>query len=240
MTDIQDDRLSERERIYRRMSAVELGHRSVHGPAVYPVIALFTVLGTPLRTEYPGASALVLALLTVLAVARILFGRGFEARYDQVGERATREFTVLLLIQCSVFSLSAAAVIMHDGAATHSLIALLFDASAAAAGTSSLATRPTVHRIFLAAVMVPLALALIPGFGQAGVVLLLGTLVLAAFYLREGRLVSAAYRRLVIAQLDLVDAAQQIKTLHGIVPICAVSSTGQCNSVFASLSAGVA
>ena len=44
--------------------------------------------------------------------------------------------------------------------------------------------------------MVPLALALIPGFGQAGVVLLLGTLVLAAFYLRDGRLASLEYRRL--------------------------------------------
>jgi len=85
---------------------------------------------------------------------------------------------------------------VHDGAAPQSLIALLFGASAAAAGTSSLATRPTVHRIFLAAVMVPLALGLIPGFGQAGVVLLLGTLVLAAFYLRDGRLASLEYRRL--------------------------------------------
>ena len=60
-----------------------------------------------------------------------------------------------------------------------------------------------------------------PGLGQPGVVLLLGTVVLSAFYLREGRLASQAYRGLVMAQLDLIDAAQQIKTLHGIVPIFA-------------------
>ena len=203
------------------MSALELGRRSVHGPAAYPVLALFTVLGTPLRTEHPGVSAFVVAMLTVLAVARISFGRGFEARYDQVGERAGREFTILLLMQCSVVSFSSAAVVAHYGAASQSLIALLFCVSAAAAGTSSLATRPAIHRIFLAVIMVPIGFALIPGLGQTGVVLLLGTLVLAVFYVREGYAASLAYRGLVTAQLDLVDAVQQVKTLHGIVPICA-------------------
>lgn len=160
-------------------------------------------------------------MLTMLAVARVRFGRGFEARYDQVGERAGREFAPLLLLQCSVVSFSSAAVVAHYGAASQSLIALLFCVSAAAAGTRALATRPAIHRIFLAVIMVPIGLALIPGFGQTGIVLLLGTIVLAFFYVREGYAASLAYRGLVTAQLDLVDAAQQIKTMHGIVPICA-------------------
>ncbi len=57
-------------------------------------------------------------------------------------------------------------------------------------------------------------------------VLTLGTLVLFAFFLREGRLASRTYHDLVETQLDLEDAAQQIKTLHGIIPIC-----GHCHKV---------
>ena len=188
---------------------------------MYAVVALFLVLGTPLRIDYPGVSVTVLLLLAALAAVRVWFARGFETRYDQMGERATRQFTILLLAQSSIFSVSSAAIVLRYETAPHSILAVLFCAAAAAAGTSSLASRPAIHQSFVVAVMGPMALVLVPGLGQPGVVLLLGTVVLSAFYLREGRLASQAYRGLVMAQLDLIDAAQQIKTLHGIVPICA-------------------
>ncbi|MCH7817128.1 MAG: hypothetical protein IIC60_11220 [Proteobacteria bacterium] len=209
------------ERIYRRMSALELGRRSKHGPVLYVLIAVFTIFGSSLRIDYPLVSALVLVSLAILAMVRLWYARSFEDRYRRVGERSVRDFTVLLLIQCSIFSWSAAAIVIHYGESVQSIFALLFGAAAAAAGTSSLAPRVGVHRIFVAAVMIPIVIALIPGFGEAGIVLLLGTLVLGVFYLREGTLASAAYAGLITTQLDLEGAAQQIESLHGIVPICA-------------------
>ena len=97
--------------------------------------------------------------------------------------------------------------------------ALLF--GAVAAGTSSLAPRVRVHRVFVAATMTPIVASLILGFGQEGVVLLLGTMALLGFFLREGTLASEAYAGLISTQLDLEGAARQIRTLHGIIPICA-------------------
>ena len=41
------------------MSALELGKRSIHGPLVYVVCALITVLGSSIRSDYPLASILV-------------------------------------------------------------------------------------------------------------------------------------------------------------------------------------
>ena len=131
-----------------------------------------------------------------------------------------RGLTVLLLLQCSVFSWSAGAIVVHYGESVQSMFALLFGASAAAAGTSSLAPRSGIHRVFVAAVLIPIGASLVPGLGQPGIVLLLGTAVLAVFYLREGKLASAAYGGLVETRLDLEDAARQIRTLHGMIPIC--------------------
>jgi len=45
--------------------------------------------------------------------------------------------------------------------------------------------------------------------------------VLAAFLLRSGAVASEAYAGLISTQLDLEGAARQIRTLHGIIPICA-------------------
>ena len=205
----------------QRMSALELGKRSVHGPVVYIVCALIAILGSSIRSDYPLMAVLVLLSLCVLAVARILHAKNFAARYDLVGERAVREFTILLLIQCSIFSWSAAATILHYGQGVESTYALLFGAAAGAVGTSSLAPRVGVHRIFLVAVMAPILASLIPGLGQVGVGIFLGSSALVAFYLREVVLASAAYNGLIDTQLDLEAAAQQIETLQGIIPICA-------------------
>ena len=184
-----------REQIQQRMSALELGKRSIHGPFVYVVGALVTILGSSIRSDYPFLAMLVVASLSLLAVARVLYARGFESRYDRVGERAVRDFTILLVIQCSIFSWSAGAVAIHYGEEVESILALLFGISAAAAGTSSLAPRVGVHRVFLAALMTPLLVCLIPGFGELGIGLLVGSLVMVAFYLREVTLASAALTR---------------------------------------------
>jgi len=115
------------------MSALELGKRSIHGPLVYVVCALITVLGSSIRSDYPLASILVVVSLGILALVRIQYAKGFEARYDRVGERAVRNFVILLLIQCSIFSWSAAATIIHYGEGVESTYALLFGAAAGAA-----------------------------------------------------------------------------------------------------------
>ncbi len=69
--------------------------------------------------------------------------------------------------------------------------------------------------------MAPILASLIPGLGQVGVGIFLGSSALVAFYLREVVLASAAYNGLIDTQLDLEAAAQQIATLQGIIPICA-------------------
>ena len=69
---------TEREQVYQRISGFELGNRSKEGPVVYAVVALFLVLGTPLRIDYPGVSVAVLLLLAALAAVRVWFARGFE------------------------------------------------------------------------------------------------------------------------------------------------------------------
>lgn len=86
------------------MSALELGRRSKHGPVLYVLIAVFTIFGSSLRIDYPLVSALVLVSLAILAMVRLWYARSFEDRYRRVGERSVRDFTVLLLIQCSIFS----------------------------------------------------------------------------------------------------------------------------------------
>jgi len=57
----------------QRMSALELGKRSVHGPVVYIVCALIAILGSSIRSDYPLMAVLVLLSLCVLAVARIYY-----------------------------------------------------------------------------------------------------------------------------------------------------------------------
>ncbi len=168
MTNTRSNTVAGREQIYRQLSATELGKRSAHGPALYPTVALFTVLGSSLKTEYPIISISMLTVLAILGAIRIWYSRGFEARYELIGERAITLFTVLLLMQAAVFSVSSAAIVLQYGLTPPSFMALLFCSAAAAAGTSSLSTRLTVHRLFLFTVMLPLTAALIPGFGSTG------------------------------------------------------------------------
>lgn len=181
---------------------------------MYVASIILVAFGSSVSNDFPFLTALVLVTVTLFALARLWYAKNFEQRYQRLQETAVREFSLLLVIQCSIFSWAAFSVIIHYGQSVQSIMALLFGAAAVAAGTSSLAPRASVHRIFTATIMAPLAMALIPGLGQSGIALLIGTFLLGLFYLREGQMASQAYRDLIYAQFDLEDAAQQLKQLN--------------------------
>ena len=96
--------------------------------------------------------------------------------------------------------------VKSDGAEVDAEVPLSIDASGSADA------RQRIHQRMSA---------LEPGLGEVGIGILLGSSALVVFYLRKVVLASAAYNGLIDTQLDLEEAAQQIATLQGIIPICA-------------------
>ena len=188
---------------------------------IYPILALLEAVSGRIVHDYWNWTIGAIAILGAAGLARYVFAAQFEGRFENVGDRAVAEFTALTLSQSLVAGVLVAFIIVHYGPSRESALALLFGAGICAGGTSSLAPRPGVHRIFLASVIVPTILGGLLGPGAVELPFLLALLVFSAFLIREGIEAGRAYRALVIGRLELQEAAEEVDSLRGIIPICA-------------------
>ncbi len=183
-----------------RTSAMELARRSLKGNFVYPILGLIAVTGTHVAGDHAAACGAGVALLALLGGLRFFHARGFEARYDRIGERAVREFLVLTALLSAAFSILGAAIICHYGTSQEALLAFVFCAGTSAAGTSSLSVRRPVHLTFLACIHTPLYVAAYAVWGIQEIHLLAGFAVFTIFLARDGKFAREAYHGLIAAQ----------------------------------------
>lgn len=206
---------------YGRVSALEIARRSAKGAPLFPFVALITTLSTRIFEDFPVvAASLVLGLLG-LAGARVGYARKIESAYDRFGKGAVRIFVALMALQSLLFSVAGSIVIVHYGVGPEAVFVIVFAAGASAAATSSLSPRRRVHQLFLACIQVPLFIAVLISGGIDTPLFLAGFLVFTAFLTSEGVDAERSYRTLVERTLEVEEALSEIRTLRGIIPICA-------------------
>ncbi len=187
------NRAPDLESYVERSSALELARRSIVGAPVYAVISLIMLLGTPILADYGWVVAVEALLLVAVGVIRVWFARGFEARYDRIGERAVIQFSVLTALQSLTLGVVAGVVIWHYWAAQEVVLTIVLSAGCVAAATSALSVRRSAQIIFLVCVLLPFGIAVFIVGGFAKALLIIGYLVLMAFLVQDGGLAKRSY-----------------------------------------------
>lgn len=181
-----DARWPDLESYLDRASALELARRSLIGAPVYAVLSLVMLLGTPIHSHYGWWTVAEAGLLLALGVIRFVFARGFEQRYERIGEKAVAQFSILTALQSLTLGVLAAMVIWFYWSTSEVVLTVVLSAGCIAAGTSALSIRKSAHAIFLACVLVPLGIAVLLVGGAVKALLILGFLVLMAFLVQDG------------------------------------------------------
>ncbi len=195
-----------------RESALELARRSLLGAPVYTIISLVMLAGTPMALDYGLWAIAEVILLVLLGAIRIWFALGFERRYDQVGEKAVSQFSILTALQSLTLGILSAMVIWQYWAAREVVLTIVLSAGCIAAGTSALSVRRSAQMIFLACVLVPLGFAVYLVGGLATAALITGFLSLMAFLVQDGGQAKRSYlMHLPEAQLGAMNLRQCIE-----------------------------
>ncbi len=181
------------EAYLEKASALELARRSLLGAPVYTVISLIMLAGTPMLMDYGTWSIAEAILLTMLGGIRVWFAKGFESRYEQSGERAIIQFSILTALQSLTLGVLAGMVIFQYWAKQEVILTIVLSAGCIAAGTSALSVRRSAHIIFLACVLVPFGVAVFLVGGLAKAALIVGFLVLMAFLVQDGGQARSSY-----------------------------------------------
>jgi CheY-like chemotaxis protein len=181
-----DGRWPDLESYLDRASALELARRSLIGAPVYAVLSLVMLLGTPIHTQYGWWTVAEGGMLVLLGGIRFFFARGFEQRYERLGEQAVVQFSLLTALQSLTLGVLAAMVIWFYWSTSEVVLTVVLSAGCIAAGTSALSIRKSAHAIFLACVLVPLGIAVLLVGGAVKALLILGFLVLMAFLVQDG------------------------------------------------------
>jgi signal transduction histidine kinase/ActR/RegA family two-component response regulator len=192
-TNSESNRLPDLEAYMDRASALELARRSLLGAPVYTIISLIMLAGTPMLMDYGVWSVVEAAMLIMLGAVRVGFALSFERRYDDVGERAVVQFSILTALQSLTLGVLSAMVILQYWAAQEVVLTIVLSAGCIAAGTSALSVRRSAHMIFLACVLAPFGIAvyLVGGLAQAAIIV--GFLSLMAFLVQDGGQAKRAY-----------------------------------------------
>ncbi len=187
------ERLPDLDEYISRESALELARRSLLGAPVYTIISLVMLAGTPMALDYGLWAIAEVILLVLLGAIRIWFALGFERRYDQVGEKAVSQFSILTALQSLTLGILSAMVIWQYWAAREVVLTIVLSAGCIAAGTSALSVRRSAQMIFLACVLVPLGFAVYLVGGLAAAALITGFLSLMAFLVQDGGQAKRSY-----------------------------------------------
>jgi signal transduction histidine kinase/ActR/RegA family two-component response regulator len=187
------ERLPDLDEYIKKESALELTRRSLVGAPVYTVISLIMLAGTPMALDYGSWAISEVILLILLGVIRFWFALSFERRYDQVGEKAVSQFSILTALQSLTLGILSAMVIWQYWAAKEVVLTIVLSAGCIAAGTSALSVRRSAQLIFLACVLVPLGFAVYLVGGLAAAMLITGFLSLMAFLVQDGGQAKRAY-----------------------------------------------
>jgi len=189
------ERLPDLDTYIDRESALELARRSLLGAPVYTIISLIMLAGTPLAMDYGPWAISEFVLLLMLGAVRIWFAMGFERRYDLVGEKAVKQFSIMTALQSLTLGILSAMVIWQYWAAKEVVLTIVLSAGCIAAGTSALSVRRSAQLIFLACVLAPLGVAVYLVGGLAPAALIVGFLSLMAFLVQDGGLAKSSYFR---------------------------------------------
>lgn len=181
------------EAYLEKTSAMELARRSLFGAPVYTVISLIMLMGTPMLMDYGWWSLAEIILLVLLGVVRVSFALHFANHYENVGERAVVEYSILTALQSLTLGVLSAMVIWQYWAAEEVMLTIVLSAGCVAAGTSALSVRRSAHIIFLACVLVPFGIAVFLVGGIAKALLIVGFLALMAFLVQDGGQARSAY-----------------------------------------------
>jgi signal transduction histidine kinase/CheY-like chemotaxis protein len=181
------------EAYLEKASALELARRSVLGAPVYTIISLIMLVGTPMLMDYGWWSLAEIILLIMLGGIRLWFAINFPATYEDIGERAILQFSILTALQSLTLGVLSAMVVWQYWAAQEVVLTIVLSAGCIAAGTSALSVRRSAHIIFLACVLVPFGIAVFLVGGIAKAMLIVGFLVLMAFLVQDGGQARSAY-----------------------------------------------
>ena len=186
-----------------RNSALEIGRRFVLGMPFYFVMGMVVVLGTPILSDVPvwaGALAVSLGVLLIVTV-RLCFG--FERRYNRSGEVAVKHFTILLVVQCLIWSALVVMIIVQFGFSSEAALTLFITAGFSAGGVRYLAVRPRIVLIYLAVLHGPIFIAVMLVGGLAQLPYLIAIVAYTAFLIKEGTHTYRLYVQNLRDKLDL-------------------------------------
>ncbi len=196
-----------------RASALDLAASPAKSAWFYPVVALVVFSSTRIQSDFTALGWSAIVLLAMEGGLRVRFGRSFEDRYDRLGERAVWELSALIALQTLTFSLLAAAILWHYGVARESFLTLIFTIGACVSGTSSLAARAAVHRLFLACILLPSLLTVIFVMGMRELPFILVFIFFGLFMLHEGAKAGRTYQQAVENAILLEQQAKQLRRL---------------------------
>jgi signal transduction histidine kinase/ActR/RegA family two-component response regulator len=160
---------------------------------VYTVISLIMLVGTPMLMDYGWWSLAEIILLLMLGGIRVWYAMHFPAHYEEGGERAILQFSILTALQSLTLGVLSAMVVWQYWAAEEVVLTIVLSAGCIAAGTSALSVRRSAHIIFLACVLVPFGISVFLVGGIAKALLIVGFLALMAFLVQDGGQARSAY-----------------------------------------------
>jgi signal transduction histidine kinase len=184
---------SDVERNVREIRDRQLASRAVLGAFVYPLVFAMTAFPTGLATREPLLTKITLALLLILALARIGVCLTFESVYPH-RPRAWRAGFVLSVASLGIAWGSIAAYSMLTAPWTPTTLLFLFSGSGLAGGMlATIAIDRTAYRLYLLGILVPPGLASVLTEQDYGAVLGGFHLLYFLFLWIQGKRQSASY-----------------------------------------------
>ncbi len=192
------DDLAVRERVRR-----EVARRAEQGSYVYPLIAAILVLSSALRDARPLASSLFVAALALVGVLR---ARAARIAHTMPASATHRALVALISVQALLWGLFMAACFAWVGLSALTWLGLVLSAGFLAGGTSALGIHPPLHRVFVAALALPVVLAALVTEPALAWMFALVSGTYCAFLLRDGRQHAASFEALIRTQRELETA----------------------------------
>ena len=168
-----------------RSGCAHLARHSILGALLYAPLCLITAGAAGPAPGRPLVFAFATALL-VSGGVRFQWARRFDRHFDRDPVLWRRVFFTSTVVQSALWGVFAATILQQHGMSGASLAVLLPTAAICAAGIGSFAPSPVLYRVFVATILVPVALEvrrLGPGSGATHFALLA---IFALFLLLEG------------------------------------------------------
>jgi len=191
---------------YQEQSALKLAERTLLGLPIYALLGAFVILGTPIATDRPWATAACVVLLAGITIIRNRLARGFPDHHQRHGVRALWTLVTLTLLACVFWVGLVMVIIWQYGLSREAALTLMVTAGFSVGTVSSQAVRLPVALLSLGVIHAPLFAAVLYIGGLEESVLLLTIAGFTAFLAYLAVQINRSYLGHLRGQLKLEEA----------------------------------